>query len=71
MQSSRTRTRSVLRRVTMPEPAHALSRPPFRHYQFDSAYDEMFEAPGIPRPHYRALFQTLLDLPPEELRKSQ
>jgi len=31
----------------------------------------MFEAPGIPRPHYRALFQTLLDLPPEELRKSQ
>src|SRR5208337_131231 len=40
-------------------------------YQFDSAYDEMFEAPGIPRPHYRALFQTLLDLPSEELRKSQ
>ncbi|MGD0990167.1 MAG: circularly permuted type 2 ATP-grasp protein [Candidatus Sulfotelmatobacter sp.] len=31
----------------------------------------MFEAPGIPRPHYRALFQTLLDLPSEELRKSQ
>jgi hypothetical protein len=55
----------------MPEPAHALSRPPFRNYQFDSAYDEMFESPGVPRPHYRALFQTLLDLPPEELRKSQ
>jgi uncharacterized circularly permuted ATP-grasp superfamily protein len=47
------------------------SPPPFRHYQFDHAYDEMFEAPGVPRPHYRALFQTLLDLPPEELRKSQ
>ena len=57
--------------MTMPEPAPALSRPPFRHYQFDGAYDEMFEAPGVPRPHYRALFQTLLDLPPEELRKSQ
>ena len=25
----------------------------------------------MPRPHYRALFQTLLDLPSEELRKSQ
>jgi uncharacterized circularly permuted ATP-grasp superfamily protein len=31
----------------------------------------MFETPGVPRPHYRALFQTLLDLPAEELRKSQ
>jgi uncharacterized circularly permuted ATP-grasp superfamily protein len=57
--------------MTMPESAHPLSRPPFRNYQFDSAYDEMFESPGVPRPHYRPLFQTLLDLPPEELRKSQ
>ena len=55
----------------MPESAISLSRPPFRNYQFDSAYDEMFEAPGVPRPHYKALFQTLLELPPEELRKSQ
>ena len=55
----------------MPEPARTLFRPPFRNYQFDSAYDEMFEAPGVPRPHYQALFQTLLGLPPEEMRKSQ
>jgi uncharacterized circularly permuted ATP-grasp superfamily protein len=55
----------------MPEPVHTLFRPPFRSYQFDGAYDEMFEAPGVPRPHYQALFQTLLELPPEELRKSQ
>ncbi|MGD0759130.1 MAG: circularly permuted type 2 ATP-grasp protein, partial [Candidatus Sulfotelmatobacter sp.] len=55
----------------MPEPVHALFRPPFRNYQFGGAYDEMFEAPGVPRPHYQALFQTLLELPPEELRKSQ
>jgi len=68
---SRTRTRGLLRRITLPESSHSLFRPPFRNYQFDSAYDEMFEAPGIPRPHYRALFQTLLDLPSEELRKSQ
>jgi uncharacterized circularly permuted ATP-grasp superfamily protein len=43
----------------------------FVNYQFDKAFDEMFEAPGVPRSHYRALHQTLLGLPPEELRKSQ
>lgn len=37
----------------------------------DNAYDEMFSAPGVPREHYRALHQTLLNLPPEELRRSQ
>src|SRR5258707_7084760 len=57
--------------MSVPEPARSLFRPPFRNYQFDNAYDEMFEAPGVPRPHYKALFQTLLDLPPEEMRKSQ
>jgi len=60
-----------MRPVSVPEPARSLFRPPFRNYQFDGAYDEMFEAPGIPRPHYQALFQTLLDLPAEEMRKSQ
>ena len=48
-----------------------LLKPPFTNYQFDPAYDEMFEAPGVPRPHYQALYQTLLELPPEEMRKSQ
>ncbi len=27
----------------------------FVNYQFDKAFDEMFEAPGVPRSHYRAL----------------
>ena len=45
--------------------------PSFLNYRFDKAYDEMFEAPGVPREHYRALHKTLLGLPPEELRKSQ
>lgn len=45
--------------------------PPFVNYQFDDAYDEMFGSPGVPRVHYQALFRTLLDLPAEELRKSQ
>jgi uncharacterized circularly permuted ATP-grasp superfamily protein len=40
-------------------------------YQFDAAYDEMFEAPGVPREHYQALHKTLLGLPSEELRKRQ
>src|SRR5579862_1906571 len=34
-------------------------------------YDEMFAAPGVPRPHYRALHQTLLELAPEVLRRTQ
>jgi len=45
--------------------------PPFLTYLFDHAYDEMFETPGVPRSHYQALFRTLLDLPAEELKKSQ
>ena len=60
-----------MRPMAVPESTRALLRPPFRNYQFDSAYDEMFEGPGLPRPHYQALFQTLLELPPEEMRKSQ
>ena len=43
----------------------------FVNYQVDTAYDEMFASPGVPREHYRALHQTLLGLPPEELRRSQ
>lgn len=44
---------------------------PFSNYTWDNAYDEMFAAPGQPRAHYHGLFRTLLELPPEELRKSQ
>ena len=31
----------------------------------------MFESPGVPRAHYQALFRSLLELPAEELKKSQ
>jgi uncharacterized circularly permuted ATP-grasp superfamily protein len=71
VQPSRTRTRGLVHRINPPEAPLTLFRPPFRNYQFDSAYDEMFSAPGTPRAHYKALFQRLLELPPEELRKSQ
>src|SRR5271165_1180471 len=43
----------------------------FRNYVLDGAYDEMFEAPGKPRPHYRALFEMLLALPWDEMRHSK
>ena len=44
---------------------------PFVNYRLNSAYDEMFGAPGIPREFYQALHRTLVGLPPEDLRKSQ
>jgi uncharacterized circularly permuted ATP-grasp superfamily protein len=43
----------------------------FLNYQFDGAYDEMFESPGVPRSHYASLFRALLELPPGELKKRQ
>jgi uncharacterized circularly permuted ATP-grasp superfamily protein len=55
----------------MPESGPAPFRPPFRNYQLDAAYDEMFQSAGTPRSHYQTLFETLLDLPSEELRKVQ
>ena len=57
--------------TTVVTPVRNLVPPSFQHYQFESSYDEMFEAPGLPRAHYQALYQTLLRLPPEELRRSQ
>ena len=57
--------------AAMTTSARFLLKPPFTSYQFDQAYDEMFEAPGVPRPHYQALYRTLLELPPEEMRKQQ
>lgn len=46
-------------------------RAPFLNYEFEGAYDEMFESPCVPRSHYQGLFRTLLELPGEQLRKSQ
>ena len=45
--------------------------PPFVNYRLDTAYDEMFYAPGIPRDFYQALHRMLVSLPAHELRKSQ
>src|SRR5438270_5502848 len=40
-----------------------------RSYALGAAYDEMFEAPLRPRPHYRALFQRLASLTSEEFSR--
>jgi uncharacterized circularly permuted ATP-grasp superfamily protein len=45
--------------------------PSFVNYQFDMAYDEMFESRGVARDHYQALQRTLVGLATEELRKIQ
>ncbi|MBK9751406.1 MAG: circularly permuted type 2 ATP-grasp protein [Chloroflexi bacterium] len=45
--------------------------PPFTNYQLSGAYDEMFDADGSTRGHYEALFQRLLELPPDELKQRQ
>src|SRR6202142_2430844 len=38
-------------------------------YPLDQAFDEMREAGGEVRPHYRALAETLAGLPPDELQR--
>ena len=45
--------------------------PPFDKYELDDAYDEMADSSGAVRPHYRHLYETLLGLPREELRRRQ
>jgi uncharacterized circularly permuted ATP-grasp superfamily protein len=57
--------------MAAPATAQTLPKPPFLNYQSGPAYDEMFERPGVPREHYKALYRTLLESPPEELHKSQ
>ena len=61
-ESSMTAT-ALPQRVRVPSPKAS--------YRFEASYDEMFEAPCVPREHYHALHKTLLGLPPEELRKRQ
>jgi uncharacterized circularly permuted ATP-grasp superfamily protein len=39
----------------------------FQHYDLDEAYDEMLDASGGVRPQYKHLYDTLLELPAEEL----
>src|SRR5579871_2290537 len=44
---------------------------PFHQYELDDAFDEMVDRLGAVRPHYDHLFQSLLELPDQELRRRQ
>src|ERR1700691_2495553 len=44
---------------------------PFSSYILDNAFDEMFDAHGRPRQHYQALYELLLSLPVEEMRRKK
>ncbi len=41
----------------------------FSHYALERFHDEMFEAPGTPRPHYRRLYEALRKMPPASFRE--
>jgi uncharacterized circularly permuted ATP-grasp superfamily protein len=42
---------------------------PYQKYWLDGAWDEMFTGDGVPRPHYRALFDQINELPADDLRR--
>src|SRR5580692_8316525 len=44
---------------------------PFSSYVLDSAFDEMFDSHRRPRGHYQALYDLLLGLPAEEMRRKK
>lgn len=41
----------------------------FESYATDGFYDEMFEPSGLPRPHYRKLYQRLVSMSKEDFRR--
>jgi hypothetical protein len=43
----------------------------FRQYEFNGSYDEMFRSADLPRKQYRPLYTQLLNLGPDELRRSK
>ena len=61
----------LVRLVPRPTSAAPLPETLFGRYELSAAYDEMFEAPGRPRPQYRALVEELALVSPEELRRRQ
>jgi len=57
--------------ATPGDPFQGGLRPPFTHYGLSGAYDEMFAPDCSPRSPYKALYDRLLELPPEELHRRQ
>src|SRR5271156_3862719 len=44
---------------------------PLDEYQLDDAFDEMVDASGTVRPHYQHLYDTVRELPADELSRRQ
>jgi uncharacterized circularly permuted ATP-grasp superfamily protein len=56
--------------TTMDDTARPYLRvPAFQQYEFDNAYDEMFDASGAPRQHYQDIYDLLIRLTPEEYQR--
>ena len=53
------------------QPAGTMMSEQFKRYQLDGYFDEMFEAPDRPRPHYRHLYEQLRALSVEDLAQYQ
>ncbi|MCC5876451.1 MAG: circularly permuted type 2 ATP-grasp protein, partial [Candidatus Sumerlaeia bacterium] len=53
------------------ETAKPLLKPPFHAYDFNGAFDEMFQEDGTPRTHYEQIYQKILGFSPEELAHRQ
>ena len=51
--------------------SQTVSLPPFAGYGCGEFYDEMFESPGVPRPHYARLLRVLDAMPAHDLRARQ
>jgi len=54
-----------------PDTATPPAPSPFSTYTLSRWYDEMFQSPGQPRPHYEALYERLLQVAPQEMRQRQ
>jgi uncharacterized circularly permuted ATP-grasp superfamily protein len=53
----------------MASPSRVSDGGPFSNYELDDAWDEMFDCSGNPRPQYRELYNRLLSIPADELRR--
>src|ERR1700704_6627070 len=50
---------------------HHLAPDPLLNYRLDGAFDEMFLSEARPRQHYQGLYDLLLRLPAEEMRRKK
>ncbi|MDR3764119.1 MAG: circularly permuted type 2 ATP-grasp protein [Acidobacteriota bacterium] len=50
-------------------PTNVTAKALFEGYDLGAFYDEMFEGPGKPRPHYVKLFQRLAEMAPEQFEE--